>query len=159
MDFPLTRQRSKVTAESEQILAIYQAYPRKVARLAALKAIAKAVTYLAQWDGISPIEARRKLYKATLLYARSPDGQNPDRTKIPHPATWYNRGSYLDDPKEWHHGGFSNGSVPASKADRNMGVLAKILGEGKHPNSSNQDGEFQAGEHGRNQPKELRDRS
>jgi hypothetical protein len=98
-----------MTAESEQISAIYDNFPRKVGKIAALKAIQKAVTYLVKQEGITPIEARRKLYKATLLYARSPVGQNPDKTLVPHPATWFNRGSYLDDPQEWQHGG-TNGT-------------------------------------------------
>ena len=120
-----------MSTESEQILAIYNAYPRKVGRLDAIKAIEKAVVYLVKQEGLTPLEARRTLYKVTVEYSRSPDGQNPDKTKIPHPATWYNRGSYLDDPQEWQHGGFNHGSLPTSKADRNLGVLAKIINEGK----------------------------
>lgn len=106
--------------ETEQIAEIYKVYPRRVAKIAALKAIQKAVTFLVHSEKITSLEARRKLYRATLQYARSLDGQNPDRTLIPHPATWYNRGSYLDDPKEWQHGG-TNGTTqgsPANKWDR-----------------------------------------
>ena len=143
-----------MNAESEEIL-IYQQYPRRVARIAALNAIKKAVAYLVDSEKITALEARRKLYKATALYARSPAGQNPDKSKIPHPATWYNRGSYLDDPTEWQHGGFNHGSIPTGKADSNLGVLAKILSEGKRARGNGQDGELQAGQGGRNHPQKL----
>jgi hypothetical protein len=147
-DFPANRRRGAVTAE-EQEIEIFKAYPRPVARIAALKAIEKAVAYLVKNEGLTPLEARRTLYRATVEYSRSPDGQNPDKTKIPHPATWYNRGSYLDDPQEWQHGGFNHGSLPKSKADRNLGVLAKIINEGKRTRSDGEDGELQAGQRGR----------
>lgn len=88
---------------------IYALYPRKVGRVAALKAIAKAVKVVQKEHGCDALEARRVLYKAVHAYARSPAGQNPDRTLIPHPATWFNRGSYFDDPQEWQHGG-NNGN-------------------------------------------------
>ena len=141
--------------ESEQISAIYDKYPRKVGKIAALKAIQKAVSYLVKEQKITALEARRKLYKATANYAKSPDGRNADRTKIPHPATWYNRGSYLDDPKEWQHGGFSNGNLPTGKADANMGVLAGILQRGKHHGRADEDGELPAGSNRRDNPQIL----
>lgn len=146
-----------MTTESDQIAAIYEAYPRKVGRLAAIKAIQKAVSFLSKSENITPLEARRKLYRATILYWRSPQGQNSDRTMIPHPATWYNRGSYLDDPKEWQHvnGGFTRGSVPTGKADGNLGILAKIINEGKHSGGDGQDGELQAGAGGRDDAQKL----
>ena len=86
---------------SEMDGLIYSIYPRKIARIDAMKAIAKAAKQLAKQNGTDETEARRWLYKACATYAKSPAGQNPDRTLIPHPATWFNRGSYLDDPQEW----------------------------------------------------------
>lgn len=69
---------------------IYAAYPRHVAPDAAKKAIAKALKVL-------PFE---ELLKRTKQYATSPAGQNGQFT--PHPATWFNRGGYNDDPSEWN---------------------------------------------------------
>ena len=140
--------------KSEQIF-IYKAYPRQVGRIAALAEIVKAEARLVKEEGLSPLEARRTLYKATLLYARSPEGRNPDKTKVPHPRTWFHQGRYLDDPKEWQHGVFTNGSIPASKADRNLGVLAKIINEGKHSRSDGEDGELQTSQRGRNNAQKL----
>ena len=36
-----------------------------------------------------------------------------DRQFIPHPATWFNRGSYDDDPKEWSRNAV--GTVPVRR--------------------------------------------
>lgn len=108
-----------MSQNSEELL-IYKIFPRQVGRIAALAEIAKAVTRIVKDDSVTPLEARRTLYKATLLYSRSPEGQNPDKTKIPHPRTWFHQGRYLDDPKEWQHGG-TNGTTqgsPANKWDR-----------------------------------------
>lgn len=144
-----------MTAETDQILAIYKLYPRRVGRIAALSEINKAVAFLVKTEGMDALDARRTLYKAVLAYARSPEGQNPDKTKVPHPRTWFHQGRYLDDPKEWQHGGFTNGSIPASKADRNLGILAKIINEGKHSGSDGEDGELQTSQRGRNNAQKL----
>lgn len=80
---------------------IYLQYPRKIGRDAALKAIGKAAQRLAKQNGTDEVESRRWIYKATKAYATSPAGQNPNRTLIPHPSTFYNQGRYLDDPREW----------------------------------------------------------
>jgi hypothetical protein len=149
-------QGNPVTQESEQISAIYDKYPRKVGKVGALKAIDKAVSYLVREEKISALDARRKLYKATANYAMSAQGRQSDKTRIPHPATWFNRGSYLDDPQEWQHvGGFDRGNVPAGKADSNMGVLAKVLNRGKHCGGADEDGELPAGTGGRDNPQVL----
>lgn len=71
---------------------IYAAYPRKVAKKDALKAICNAMK----------TAGREKLLVATKRYAAAM-AKCPleDRKYIPHPATWFNRGSYDDDPAEW----------------------------------------------------------
>ena len=78
---------STVSAED-----IYAAYPRKVAKKDALKAICNAMK----------TAGREKLLVATKRYAAAM-AKCPleDRKYIPHPATWFNRGSYDDDPAEW----------------------------------------------------------
>jgi hypothetical protein len=68
---------------------IYQAYPRKVAKPEALKAIAKAMKKMAP----------SVLLENTKAYAQATTGQ--DRQFIPYPATWFNSGRYGDDQAEW----------------------------------------------------------
>ena len=41
----------------------------------------------------------RFLLERTKLFAASPDGNKGKFT--PHPATWFNRESYLDNEQEW----------------------------------------------------------
>lgn len=92
--------------------AIYQAYPRKIGKKAALKAIAAAITELlkenaiASGVGMLPREnAAAWLHGATRRFAAAvATWPARDRAFIPHPATWFNRGSYLDDPTEWQRG-------------------------------------------------------
>jgi hypothetical protein len=71
---------------------IYAAYPRKVAKKDALRAICNAMK----------TAGREKLLVATKQYAAAM-AKCPleERKFIPHPATWFNRGSYDDDPAEW----------------------------------------------------------
>jgi hypothetical protein len=84
-----------------------------VGKQAAIKAIQKAAkicpkTFIAtdvESGGsrkLSPVEYlldRVQLYAAAV--AKWPAA---DKQFIPHPATWFNRGSYDDDPKEWSRG-------------------------------------------------------
>jgi hypothetical protein len=88
---------SIVTADT-----IYAAYPRKVGKQAAIKII-KRLTF----NNISPAW----LLERTLAYAKATESwSQEDKKYIPHPATWFNRGSYDDDPKEWERN-----SAPASQ--------------------------------------------
>lgn len=77
--------------------AVYAAYPRKIGKQAALKAITSAQKKaFITWDA---------LLAKTVSYANAV-AQWPESEKqyIPHPATWFNRGSYEDDPNEWVRG-------------------------------------------------------
>jgi hypothetical protein len=75
---------------------IYGAYPRKVARSNALRSIEKVLRK--KEKGGAPEE----VLAATLKFAQAV-GQWPteDRQFVPHPATWFNGGRFLDDPSEW----------------------------------------------------------
>jgi uncharacterized protein YdaU (DUF1376 family) len=76
-----------------QVRTIYENYPRKVAPDAAYRAIAKALGF---------IEYDELLHRVRLYCdARKQPGQ--DYTLTPHPATWFNRGSWKEDPAEWRH--------------------------------------------------------
>ena len=80
-----------ITAED-----IYAAYPRKVGKQAAVKAINKAAKRV---GSLSELLSCTKAYAAATATWPAADKQF-----IPHPATWFNRGSYDDDPKEWVRG-------------------------------------------------------
>jgi hypothetical protein len=77
---------------SAQAELVYQAYPRKVGKPSALKAIEKALRSLS-------FEELRNL---TREYARAVEGAEPQF--IPHPATWFNDARYQDDPSTWSVG-------------------------------------------------------
>lgn len=77
---------------------VYNAYPRKVGKAAALKAIEKA-SRLADVSYEHLLERARAYRDATATWPKE------DRQYIPHPATWFTRASYDDDPAEWQRGG------------------------------------------------------
>ncbi|MDG5767379.1 hypothetical protein QA596_07880 [Balneolales bacterium ANBcel1] len=79
--------RSKL--KHDQNNRIYEAYPRKVGKKAALKKIEAALKEL---DADT-------LYEKTRQFASAVDGKN--KKFIPHPSTWFGQGRYLDDPSEW----------------------------------------------------------
>ena len=82
-----TEQKHKKIISRSALEEIYQAYPKKVGKEAALKAIEKAVRsngHDAAW-----------FLERVKVYAREREGEDPQYT--PHPATWFNRGSYLDE--------------------------------------------------------------
>jgi hypothetical protein len=73
---------------------IYQVYPRKVAKPAAITAILKAL------DG--DIAKRGSLLAKTRAYAEAVSHWPADeRQFVPHPATWFNQRRYDDDPTAW----------------------------------------------------------
>lgn len=86
---PKRKPRVVATGDAE---AIYQAYPRKVGRQDALKAINKALTKL---NAAALLE---RVQRYTAIVARWPEKDWPF---CPHPATWFNRGRYDDDPAAW----------------------------------------------------------
>ena len=87
---------STVSAED-----IYAAYPRKVGKQGAIKAIQKA---------IRDVGADRLLNDVKTYAEATSRWPAEDRQYIPHPTTWFNRGSYDDDPKEWERN-----TAPASQ--------------------------------------------
>lgn len=81
--------------ELEAIKAIYQAYPRHVAPEAAYRAIKKAL-------GKFPFYT---ILFATTSYAEAVKSWPPNEKKfVPMPASWFNRGSYNDNPGDWKRG-------------------------------------------------------
>lgn len=93
---PMETKVAEVTTE-----AIYAVYPRKVGKLAAMKAIAKAAMTLREKepDPLAYLLARTQLYAtATSIWPEE------EKKYIPHPATWFNQGRYDDNPREWERG-------------------------------------------------------
>ena len=77
------------TSPAHQAEMIYEAYPRKVARPAAIQAIRRALQGR-DFDWL--------LWRVQK-YAECVEGSS--KKFIPHPATWFNQARYDDDPKEW----------------------------------------------------------
>lgn len=82
--------------------SIYEAYPRKLGRRSALKAIESAFNRLqgGECPDIEPDHAGSFLLDSARYFARSPGGKKGEFT--PHPATWFNQSRYLDDRSEWN---------------------------------------------------------
>lgn len=78
-----------VTTEVDKLAeSIYQYYPKKVGKPAAIKAIKKAI----KKHGADVVASR------TCAYAKA-IGEADQFT--PHPSTWFNQERYMDDPKTW----------------------------------------------------------
>ena len=95
----------------QQIEEIYQAYPRKVGKGYAIKAIDNALVSLKKRAVTSPAgeEWTGWLLGRVAAYAAATDRRTvadpSSRNFIPHPATWFNGAHYDDDPAEWEpHG-------------------------------------------------------
>ncbi len=88
---------------------IYAAYPRKVGRNAAMKAIKRAML---QQTVDALMEATQAFAKATAAWPAE------DRQYIPHPATWYNQGRYADDRSNW---------VKSSPTQTNQGPRVRTI--------------------------------
>ncbi len=76
--------------------AIYDLYPRKQGRKDALKAIRAAM----KLKPAAELETSVRSYAAAVRA-----WPEQDRQFVPHPATWFNRGSYDDDPATWQRNG------------------------------------------------------
>jgi len=81
----LTKNESKTKAAIE----IYNLYPKKVGKDAALKAIVKA---LSKVDSV-------ELIGAVAEFANAKQGSDPQY--IPNPATWFNQSRWEDDRSTW----------------------------------------------------------
>jgi hypothetical protein len=95
--------------------AIYDEYPRKVAKASGLRVIEKSIVTISKRGATENHEnlngdtalAADWLKSRVELYTNSSQGQRKDKEHIPYPATWFNRGQYDDDPSEWKNVGTS----------------------------------------------------
>lgn len=69
--------------------SIYNVYPRRVGKPAAIKAIVKAIAEF----------GFEHVYRATKSYSKARNGA--DMKFTPHPATWFNQQRFNDDPATW----------------------------------------------------------
>jgi hypothetical protein len=86
-------------SSSSQVEEIYAAYPKKVGRPTALRAIRRALDKCA-FDF---------LLERTQFFAQT---CNSPAEYIPHPSTWYNQERFNDDPSTWRRTGSTNGKPP-----------------------------------------------
>lgn len=98
-------EKSKPIAQLALSDEVYKCYPRKVGKRKATEAIMAAIARLrgGEYKGqkVTLERAVSGLKERATLFAESPAGKLGRLT--PHAATWFNRSSYLDDPKEWQH--------------------------------------------------------
>ena len=73
---------------------IYEAYPRKVGKPAALRAITAALRRGIEGEDLLAITQR---------FGKAWDGET-DLQFCPHPATWFNQERYADAPDSWRNG-------------------------------------------------------
>jgi hypothetical protein len=92
----------------DQVEEIYAAYPRKVARPAALKAIRKALKTILPG----------KLLALTKQYATVCSGDE----FTPYPATWFNQERFNDDPATWKRNCTGPGDGKAQSIGSRFGV-------------------------------------
>jgi hypothetical protein len=85
---------------------IYAAYPRKVGKDAALKAITTRIK-----EGVATEHLLERVNAFSDAVSRWPKHA---RRFIPHPSTWFNEGRFEDDPAEWERG---DGARPEKEAD------------------------------------------
>jgi replication protein O len=100
----LLRSTSLSEEEERATRAVYDTYPRHIGLNEALREIKKAAISLvsSKHPGISDLlDALAFLKERVALFATSPAGQRGHMT--PHPAAWFRKGRYFDDPKEWNH--------------------------------------------------------
>lgn len=89
--------------------AIYEAYPRKVGRKAAISKITAA---LASHSAEAIMDATKAYATATAAW---PDDE---RQFIPHPATWFSQDRFLDDRATWERKGSKPKQQPAKPDER-----------------------------------------
>lgn len=91
--------------------SIYAAYPKKVGRPTAIKAIEKAILKF----GV-PL-----LLEKTKAFA---DARAGNLDFVPHPATWFNQERFNDDPSTWRPS--DNGKVPPRIPDKRENIQVPI---------------------------------
>ena len=103
--------RKNIPDVQSSALAIYQAYPLKVGKAAALKAIAKALRTV---DQSTLTAAVQEFAKAVNTW------KDEDRKYVPQPATWFNQGRWEDDRRTWYKGSYQPPSAAQTANNQRM---------------------------------------
>ena len=93
---PETTKGSSPKELKQQLESIYEAYPRKVGKPAALRAIEKAIK---ERGAVFVLDATER------YAAKVEEWPQADRCFVPHPATWFNQQRFNDDPATWERNG------------------------------------------------------
>lgn len=105
---PIVPNGDETKALEDQVSEVYEAYPRKVSKPAAFRAITKAI----RAHGFD------KVMGATVEYAKARNGE--DQQFTPYPARWFKEERYLEDPRTWRP---SNGADLLSNLRRALDKL------------------------------------
>lgn len=90
----LAHARPRASPRGESVEAIYAAYPKKVGKGAALKAIRKALSKVERAALLAAVEA--------FAVFVAPKKGTSDWKFVPHPATWFNQERWADEPEPGH---------------------------------------------------------
>ena len=105
------KRQTRLTEYPKPFVEFWSLYPRKVNKKAALKA----------WDKATKETPAEHIIGAAEMYAASDIAA--DGEFIPHPATWLNKGGYLDDPAEWER------REPKSKDQKRQEANFRVLAD------------------------------
>lgn len=101
-----------------QVKTLYELYPKKIGKEAAIKAIEKALK----------MKTFEQLLLALQCYVRKISREGTDPQFIPHPATWFNQGRYDDEEfqpdYEVKNGSHANGSRPRQAGAGNQRIVS-----------------------------------
>lgn len=129
---PAASPRARATCTESQAAAIYAMYPRKIKPIPAKKAIREAVQRIAESGNDDPLaflQARVLAYAASESAKPPPAGETDWR---PHPASWFNSGSYDNDDIEWTKPNGS-GSSKNHRTQSSVGIRRNEVAAGHHP--------------------------
>ena len=94
------KDRIRAKHTTSNACSIYEAYPRKVGKPSAIRAILKALK----------VTSYETLLEKTKMYAASRNGEDAKFT--PHPATWFHQERFNDDPTTWANGNGAHAPAP-----------------------------------------------
>ena len=106
------KRQTRLTEYPKPFVEFWSLYPRKVNKKAALRA----------WDKATKETPAEQIIGAAETYAASDIAA--DGEFVPHPATWLNKGAYLDDPAEWERR--EPKSKDQKRQEANFQVLADV---------------------------------
>lgn len=117
---------------------LYQLYPKHLEPIAAKKAIAKAIQRLTtereyRGENLPEIQVLAGLKTRVMQYAESRQGK---KEFTPYPATWFNKGRYLEDPEEWYD---DKTSKTEERVSKNRAAILAGLGISQQPGQSEPD--------------------